>query len=52
MLIRGYSLGVTIVVAIVYYLLTSIKALDNLGRATRSHADTQMVRRLLVVVEL
>ena len=40
---RGYSIGVIIVVAIVYYLLTSIKALDDLGRATRSRADTQMV---------
>lgn len=37
-----YSIGVTIVVAIVYYLLTSMKWIDNLGRAQRSHADTTM----------
>jgi len=40
--IWGYSIGVTIVVAIVYYILTGIKWIDQLGRATRSHADTQM----------
>lgn len=40
--IWGYSLGVTIVVAIVYYLLTSLSFLNDLGRAKRSHADTQM----------
>lgn len=40
--IWGYSIGVTIVVAMVYYLLVSMKWIDNLGRATRSHADTQM----------
>jgi len=40
--IWGYSIGVTICIAIVYYLLTSMSWLDNLGRATRSHADTQM----------
>ncbi|RDW60080.1 plasma membrane ATPase-2 [Coleophoma crateriformis] len=37
-----YSIAVTIVIAIVYYLLNNIKWLDNLGRAQRSHADTQM----------
>jgi H+-transporting ATPase len=26
----------------VYYILTSMSSIDNLGRATRSHADTQM----------
>jgi len=40
--IWGYSIGVTIVVAIVYFLLTSMAWLDNLGRAQRSRADTQM----------
>jgi H+-transporting ATPase len=40
--IWGYAIGVTIVVAIVYYLLVSMSWIDNLGRATRSHADTQM----------
>ncbi|KAI9746681.1 MAG: hypothetical protein M1818_000395 [Claussenomyces sp. TS43310] len=38
----GYSIGVTIVIAIVYYLLNNISWLDNLGRAKRSHSDTQM----------
>jgi len=37
-----YSIGVTIVVAIVYFLLLSIKWIDNLGRDSRSHADTTM----------
>lgn len=40
--IWGYSIGVIIVVAIVYYLLVSMTWIDNLGRATRSHADTTM----------
>lgn len=38
----GYSIGVTIIIAIVYYLMNKISWLDNLGRAKRSHADTQM----------
>jgi H+-transporting ATPase len=41
-IVWGFSIGVTIVVAIVYYLLNNIKWLDNLGRAKRSKADTQM----------
>lgn len=40
--IWGYSIGVTIVIAIVYYLLNQVPWLDNLGRKTRSHADTHM----------
>jgi len=40
--IWGYSIGVTIVIAIVYYLLNQIAWLDNLGRAKRSNSDTQM----------
>ncbi|KAK5400967.1 hypothetical protein LTR06_011089 [Exophiala xenobiotica] len=40
--IWGYSIGVTIVVAIVYFLLTSIGWIDNLGRESRSRADTAM----------
>jgi H+-transporting ATPase len=40
--IWGYSIGVIIVIAMVYYILVSMKSIDNLGRATRSHADTQM----------
>ncbi len=38
----GYSVCVTIVIAIVYYLLNQISWLDNLGRAKRSRADTQI----------
>ena len=37
-----YSIGVTIVIAIVYYLLNQISWLDNLGRASRSKGDTHM----------
>jgi len=37
-----YSIAVTIVIAIVYYLLNQVAWLDNLGRVQRSHADTQM----------
>lgn len=40
--IWGYSIGVTIILAVVYFILTSIPALDNLGRKTRSKADTQI----------
>lgn len=40
--IWGYSIGVTIIIAIIYYILTEIPALDNLGRKTRSKADTQI----------
>ena len=41
-IIWGYSIGVTIFIAIVYYLLNMLPGLNNLGRAKRSHADTQM----------
>ena len=37
-----YSIGVTIVIAIVYYILNSMTWLNNLGRKTRSHADTKI----------
>lgn len=37
-----YSIGVTVILAVVYYILTIIPALDNLGRKTRSKADTQI----------
>lgn len=40
--IWGYSIGVTIVVAIVYFLLTQMQSINNLGRHKRSRADTQM----------
>jgi H+-transporting ATPase len=41
-IVWGYSIGVTIVIAMVYFLLNQISWLDNLGRAKRSRADTQM----------
>jgi H+-transporting ATPase len=41
-IVWGYSIGVTIICAIVYYLLSRMEWLDNLGRAKRSRADTQM----------
>jgi len=37
-----YSIAVTIVIAIVYYLLNQVSWLDNLGRVKRSNSDTQM----------
>jgi H+-transporting ATPase len=37
-----YSIFVTVVIALVYFMLVGMKWLDNLGRATRSRADTQM----------
>ncbi|KAK9366119.1 E1-E2 ATPase-domain-containing protein [Lipomyces kononenkoae] len=40
--IWAYSIGVTIVIAIVYFVLNKISWIDNLGRQTRSRADTQM----------
>jgi H+-transporting ATPase len=40
--IWGYSIGVIVVVAIVYFILVKVSWIDNLGRAKRSHADTQM----------
>ncbi|KAI6709632.1 hypothetical protein JHW43_007857 [Diplocarpon mali] len=41
-IVWGYSIGVSIVIAIAYYLLNKMAWLDNLGRAKRSRADTQM----------
>lgn len=38
----AYSIGVTIVIALVYFVLNQIPWLDNLGRQTRSHVDTQI----------
>ncbi|RDL30411.1 Plasma membrane ATPase [Venustampulla echinocandica] len=38
----GYSIGVTIIIAIVYYLMNRMPWLNNLGRAKRSRSDTQM----------
>jgi len=40
--IWGYSIGVTIVIAIVYFLLNRITWLDNLGRKDRSKKDPKI----------
>ncbi|ANB14983.1 H(+)-exporting P2-type ATPase PMA1 [Sugiyamaella lignohabitans] len=40
--IWAYSIGVTIIIAVVYYLLTQLPWLDNLGRKDRSHADAKI----------
>lgn len=37
-----YSIACVIVIAIVYYMLTRMESLDNLGRKTRSAQDTMM----------
>ncbi|GAA5871595.1 hypothetical protein JCM8547_007093 [Rhodosporidiobolus lusitaniae] len=55
--IYAFSVGVTIVLAFVYWLLMSIKWLDNLGRKNRSQKNTmlenflQEVQRLSIVHE-
>jgi H+-transporting ATPase len=40
--IWGYSLGVEIVIALVYFLLNKISWLDDLGRAKRSKGDIKI----------
>lgn len=42
LVIWGYSIAVTIVIAIVYFLLNRISWLDNLGRKSRSRSDTNV----------
>lgn len=37
-----YSIAVVIVIAIVYYVMTNMQSLDNLGRKKRSKSDTLM----------
>jgi H+-transporting ATPase len=41
-IVWGYSIGVIIICAIVYHLMNQMAWLDNLGRAKRSKADTQI----------
>ncbi|KAL4897593.1 E1-E2 ATPase-domain-containing protein, partial [Aspergillus ambiguus] len=50
--IWAYSIGVTIIIAVVYYLLTIIPALDNLGRKNRSKADTKLENMLSQISKL
>ncbi|KAL3475068.1 hypothetical protein BJX99DRAFT_167925 [Aspergillus californicus] len=40
--IWAYSIGVTVIIAVVYYILTIIPSLDNLGRKNRSVVDTKV----------
>ncbi|KAL2831088.1 hypothetical protein BDW59DRAFT_158035 [Aspergillus cavernicola] len=40
--IWAYSIGVTVIIAVVYYILTIIPGLDNLGRKNRSVVDTKV----------
>ncbi|CAG7562114.1 unnamed protein product [Fusarium equiseti] len=37
-----YSFGVTVVIAIIYFILNKISWLDNLGRKDRRHKDTKL----------
>jgi len=50
--IWGYSIGVTIVIAIVYYLLNRITWLDNLGRKNRSHKDPAIENMIAALSKL
>jgi H+-transporting ATPase len=50
--IWAYSIGVTIVIAIVYYLMNKIPALDNLGRKNRSKKDTDIENILAHVAKM
>jgi H+-transporting ATPase len=50
--IWAYSIGVTVIIAVVYYLLTIIPALDNLGRKNRSKADTKLENMLTQLSKL
>lgn len=44
--IWGYSLGVTIVIALVYFVLNKLEWLNNLGRSSRSKGDIEMENML------
>merc|ERR1712187_94320 len=50
--IWAYSIGVTIIIAVVYYILTIIPALDNLGRKNRSVVDTKVENLLNYISKL
>lgn len=40
--IWAYSMGVIVVIALIYHVLTNVSWLDNLGRTSRSKADTKI----------
>lgn len=46
-LVWAYSIGVTIFIAIVYYILNKVQWLNDLGRKDRHHKDTQLENALL-----
>lgn len=50
--IWGYSIGVTIIIAIVYYLLNRIKWLDDLCRKDRSHKNEAMKNMIVTLSKL
>ena len=50
--IWAYSIAVTIVIAIVYYLMNRIPALDNIGRKVRSKKDTDIENILAHVAKM
>ena len=50
--IWAYSLGVTVLIAIIYYLLNKITWLDDLGRKDRSHKDQAMENTIGVLSKL
>jgi H+-transporting ATPase len=50
--IWAYSIGVTIVIAIVYFLMNRIPALNDLGRKTRSKKDTDIENILAHVAKM
>ena len=47
-----YSIGVTIVIAIVYYLLNSIPRLNDLGRKVRSKKDADIENIIAAISKL
>ncbi|PTU21793.1 hypothetical protein P175DRAFT_0500676 [Aspergillus ochraceoroseus IBT 24754] len=50
--IWAYSIGVTVIIAVVYYILTIIPGLDNLGRKNRSVVDTKIENMLGALAKL
>jgi H+-transporting ATPase len=48
----AYSIGVTIVIAIVYYLLNRVPWLDDLGRKDRSRKDPMIENTIAALSKL
>ncbi|PSN60226.1 plasma-membrane proton-e [Corynespora cassiicola Philippines] len=51
-IIWAYSIGVTIIIAIVYYVLNQISWLDNLGRKNRSNKDPAIENMIAALSKL